>query len=80
MNGSRTNKTVPKDSFQDYDVVEAADPFVKDQSWIDRFGPRLIIKTPEDTKLFSLIRNGRVPYLMSFEDGNRLDSLSKIAS
>ncbi|MGX7151065.1 aminoglycoside 6-adenylyltransferase [Enterococcus ureasiticus] len=76
MNGSRTNKQVPKDSFQDYDIVyivESLDAFVKDQSWIDRFGPRLIMQTPEDMVLFPPTRNGRFTYLMLFEDGNRID-------
>ncbi|MBO0475065.1 aminoglycoside 6-adenylyltransferase [Enterococcus sp. DIV0840] len=76
MNGSRTNKQVPKDSFQDYDIVyivESVDAFVKDQSWINRFGPRLIMQTPEDMVLFPPTRNGRFTYLMLFEDGNRID-------
>lgn len=76
MNGSRTNKNVPKDLFQDYDIVyivESVDSFLKDQSWIDRFGTRLIMQTPEDMVLFSPTKNGRYTYLMLFEDGNRID-------
>ena len=37
MNGSRTNKNVPKDIFQDYDivyVVEKTADFINDRLWI----------------------------------------------
>lgn len=47
MNGSRTNKNVPKDIFQDYDivyVVTETKPFIEDKSWIDRFGERLFMQ------------------------------------
>ncbi|ALS01581.1 aminoglycoside adenylyltransferase [Enterococcus silesiacus] len=76
MNGSRTNKNVPKDLFQDYDIVyivEAIESFLCDQSWIDRFGARLIMQTPEAMELFPPTNNGRFTYLMLFEDGNRID-------
>ena len=46
MNGSRTNPNVPKDIFQDYDivyVVRETKPFYEDKSWIDRFGERLYL-------------------------------------
>lgn len=38
MNGSRTNEAVPKDIFQDYDivyVVEDTKSFIEDKDWID---------------------------------------------
>ncbi|WP_430603345.1 aminoglycoside 6-adenylyltransferase [Enterococcus sp. DIV0724b] len=76
MNGSRTNKKVPKDLFQDYDIVyivESVQSFINDPSWIDRFGPRLIMQTPEEMVLFPPTGNGRFTYLMLFEDGNRID-------
>ena len=37
MNGSRTNKNVPKDLFQDYDVVYVVTEtksFIEDKEWI----------------------------------------------
>lgn len=40
MNGSRTNKNVPKDMFQDYDivyVVEDIQSFIEDKDWIRVF-------------------------------------------
>ncbi|GGD04057.1 aminoglycoside 6-adenylyltransferase [Enterococcus wangshanyuanii] len=76
MNGSRTNQRVPKDSFQDFDIVYIVDdvePFLEDQQWIDRFGTRLIMQTPEAMTLFPPTENGRFTYLMLFEDGNRID-------
>lgn len=76
MNGSRTNQRVPKDTFQDFDIVyivDAVAPFIEDQEWIDRFGTRLIMQTPETMTLFPATKNGRFTYLMLFEDGNRID-------
>lgn len=76
MNGSRTNKNAPKDLFQDYDIVyivDSVESFLKDQTWIDQFGKRLIMQTPEDMVLFPPTGNGRFTYLMLFEDGNRID-------
>lgn len=79
MNGSRANLNVPKDIFQDYDivyVVEETATFLEDENWIDVFG-ELIIKQ-EPCKLdkmlgididFSVSYN----YLMQFTDGNRID-------
>lgn len=79
MNGSRTNPNVPKDIFQDYDiiyVVRETESFQKDKQWINRFGTRLYMQYPED--------NGDVlgyesdvancyGWLIQFADGNRLD-------
>ncbi|MCM3749950.1 aminoglycoside 6-adenylyltransferase [Paenibacillus pasadenensis] len=76
LNGSRVNPTVEADRFQDYDVVylvtEMAS-FLNDDSWIDRFGERVILQMPERMKLVPPDDNGRFPYLMQFEDGNRID-------
>lgn len=44
MNGSRTNTNVPKDMFQDYNivyVVKETKPYYENEAWIDRFGERL---------------------------------------
>lgn len=41
MNGSRTNPNVPKDIFQDYDlvyVVTDTSAFIEEKKWIDNFG------------------------------------------
>lgn len=76
MNGSRTNPKAPKDVFQDFDIVflvTEMDSFLQNQTWIDVFGPRLIMQTPEDMSLFPPSLGGRYTYLMQFEDGNRID-------
>ena len=76
MNGSRTNANVPKDTFRDYDIVylvsEVAS-FLSDPDWIDVFGKRIIVQTPEDMAMFPPELGGRFTYLMLFEDGNRMD-------
>jgi len=79
MNGSRTNPNVPKDIFQDYDivyVVEETASFLEDESWIDIFG-ELIIKQEPD-KLDKVLGKDvdfsmSYTYLMQFTDGNRID-------
>ena len=51
MNGSRTDKSAPKDIFQDYDIVYAVretKPFYEDKHWIDRFGERLYMQCPDE--------------------------------
>ncbi|HEO8421991.1 aminoglycoside 6-adenylyltransferase [Niallia sp. FSL W8-0635] len=76
MNGSRTNPNVPKDAFQDFDIVYIVDnmeSFLNEPDWVDVFGERIIMQTPEDSSLFSPELGGRFTYLMLFTDGNRID-------
>ena len=68
MSGSRTCPNVPKDEFQDYDVVYVVDDIenlTSNLSWLDQFGKRII----EQEVSFG----HRRLYLMLFEDGNRID-------
>ena len=68
MSGSRTCPNVPKDEFQDYDVVYIVDDFdnlTSDLSWLNQFGKRII---EQEVSL-----GNRCLYLMLFEDGNRID-------
>ena len=68
LSGSRTNPQVPKDEFQDYDVVyivENLNDLISDLSWLDQFGIRLI-------EQHNVLGHRRL-YLMLFEDGNRID-------
>ena len=68
MSGSRTNPNVPKDEFQDYDVVYVVDDLdnlTRDLSWLGQFGKRII---EQEVRL-----GHRRLYLMLFEDGNRID-------
>lgn len=76
MNGSRTNPNAPRDPFQDYDIVylvSEVDSFKRDPHWIDRFGERIVMQTPDDSALFPAGNRSRYAYLMLFDDGNRLD-------
>lgn len=55
LEGSRTNKNIPRDSFQDYDIsyfVTDMDSFKTDDEWLNVFGKRLIMQKPEDMELF----------------------------
>ena len=68
MSGSRTNPKVPKDEFQDYDVVyivDDLDNLTSDLSWLTYFGKRIIEQ--------EVVLGNRRLYLMLFEDGNRID-------
>ena len=50
MNGSRANPRAPRDIFQDYDIAYLVDDmssFLKDHSWVDVFGERLIMQMTE---------------------------------
>ncbi len=51
MNGSRTNPNVPKDLFQDYDivyVVKETKTFIEDKDWIHKFGEILYMQYPDE--------------------------------
>ncbi|WP_010281524.1 aminoglycoside 6-adenylyltransferase [Bacillus timonensis] len=79
MNGSRTNPTVPKDIFQDYDivyVVTETESFIKDEGWIERFGELLLLQEPDKNDQLSGVQANvtrSYGYLMLFQDGNRID-------
>lgn len=78
MNGSRVNPHVPKDQYQDYDIVyfvSEVKSFTRDHSWVGIFGKRITMQMPDAMTLFppDLERQGLFSYLMLFEDGNRID-------
>lgn len=76
MNGSRTNKNVPKDIFQDYDivyVVRETGSFIQDKHWIDRFGERLFMQYPDENPDYPSDKENFYGWLMQFADGNRMD-------
>ena len=80
MNGSRANPNAPKDRYQDFDVVYFATdikPFVEDTRWLDVFGERVIMQTPDDWNIFLPYddpnRGKHFGFLMQFMDGNRID-------
>ena len=74
MNGSRANPNLPKDRFQDYDIVYVVRniaSFTKNHTWIDAFGKRIMLQMPEEMR--DPLNNGTFSYLMLFDDGNRID-------
>lgn len=78
MEGSRMNKNVSRDIFQDYDmsyIVTDMDSFISDKHWIDVFGERIILQTPEAMSLFPPELGNWFSYLMLFADGTRIDLL-----
>lgn len=51
LKGSRTNPNVPKDVYQDFDlmyVVTETDSFRQDPAWLDAFGPRILTQEQDD--------------------------------
>lgn len=75
LEGSRSNPNIPKDQLQDYDItfiVEAIDPFRKDESWLSTFGNLIILQKPEDMELFPAEITG-FSYPMILDDYNKID-------
>ncbi|TBL69826.1 aminoglycoside 6-adenylyltransferase [Paenibacillus thalictri] len=76
MEGSRTNRHIPRDTFQDYDIsyfVTEMDSFKANDQWLDVFGDRIMMQKPEDMELFPAELGNWFSYIMLFADGNKLD-------
>lgn len=76
LEGSRTNKNIPPDQFQDYDVsyfVTDMDSFKENDHWLDQFGKRIMMQKPEDMELFPPELGNWFSYIILFGDGNKLD-------
>lgn len=76
MNGSRTNPNVPRDIFQDYDivyVVRETGTFIEDKNWIRRFGKILYMQYPDENPYYPCDKENNYGWLMQFEDGVRID-------
>ena len=76
MNGSRTNESVPKDMFQDYDivyVVEETQSFIEDKDWVRVFGEILYMQYPDENPNYPSDQKNSYGYLMQFADGIRID-------
>lgn len=76
MNGSRTNENVPKDMFQDYDivyVVEETRQFIEDKDWIKHFGTILYMQYPDENPYYPSDQENSYGWLMQFTDGIRID-------
>ena len=76
MNGSRTNDKVPKDIFQDFDivyVVKETGSFINNKRWIENFGEILFMQYPEESPDYPSDKENFYGWLIQFTDGNRLD-------
>jgi aminoglycoside 6-adenylyltransferase len=77
MVGSRANPNVPKDKYQDYDIiyfVNDVTPFYNNTEWIEKhFGKPIIMQIPETMSILPSDGDGHFTYLMIFNDGNRID-------
>lgn len=76
LNGSRTNANVPKDIFQDYDlvyVVTETKSFIEDREWLSRFGNILYMQYPDESPNSHSDKENLYGWLMQFDDGNRID-------
>lgn len=65
LEGSRTNKNVPRDKFQDYDIsyfVTDIDSFKSNDEWLKHFGEMIMMQKPEDMELF--LRNWEIGFLI----------------
>jgi len=79
MNGSRTNPNVPKDIFQDYDIVYVVtdtESFINDKTWINHFGELIMMQEPDKSTFGNetdVDFKQSYGFLMLFTDGNRID-------
>lgn len=79
MNGSRANPNIPKDIYQDYDivyVVTETKSFLEDKNWISVFGELTMLQEPDSNNFgWGLDADFSRSYgwLMLFKDGNRID-------
>lgn len=78
LNGSRADENATHDKYCDYDIVYVVDDirsFTNNPKWVDYFGERLIMQTPDDWYSHPYDYDGTNPYgyLMQFIDGNRID-------
>lgn len=76
LEGSRTNKNITPDAFQDFDIsyfVTDMNSFKTDNRWLDVFGKVAMMQKPEDMELFPPELGNWFSYIILFEDGNKLD-------
>ncbi|KQO12060.1 aminoglycoside 6-adenylyltransferase [Paenibacillus sp. Leaf72] len=76
LEGSRTNKNIVPDLFQDFDVsyfVTDMEAFKENEDWLNSFGKRIMMQKPEDMELFPPELGNWFSYLIIFEDGHKLD-------
>lgn len=75
LEGSRTNRNIPKDQYQDYDItffVRDLDLMKQDDAWLSVFGNIIMMQKPEAMELFPPEILG-FSYLMIFDDCSKID-------
>ena len=76
LEGSLTNKHIPKDQYQDYDItffVTEKDSFLKNDDWLSIFGKVIFMQKPGAMTLFPSEFPNMFSYLMYLEDGVKID-------
>ncbi|SCT23121.1 aminoglycoside 6-adenylyltransferase [Staphylococcus caeli] len=76
LNGSRADKTIKKDKYQDFDIVYIVENMgiqVSNLEWINQFGKRTITQYPALEDLYQYTSKEKSPILMLFDDFNRID-------
>ncbi|HEO3871406.1 TPA: aminoglycoside 6-adenylyltransferase [Streptococcus agalactiae] len=74
LNGSRANPNVPKDDFQDYDIVFVTnfiEDIISDTYYHKKFGDILIMQKPNEFR--NKMEYNCFAYLMQFQDLTRID-------
>lgn len=77
LEGSLANDEIKRDEYQDYDITyvvedDKYDNYVKNKSFLDYFGPRMMMQEPDNMELFPSDTIG-YSYLIYFEDKNKMD-------
>src|SRR5437762_7444046 len=78
LNGSRANRRIVADKYQDFDIVfivNSLESLIVDHRWINIFGEKLMSQLPDEMILGSDEEKSNIDfhYLMLFKDGNRID-------
>lgn len=76
LEGSRTNRNIPADHFQDFDIsyfVTDLAHYKANDRWLDIFGKQIMMQKPEGMELFPPTPGNWFSYLMLLEDGHKID-------
>jgi len=76
LNGSRANPNIEPDKLQDFDIlfiVKNFESFVRDHSWTNFLGDKLIWQLPDEMGYVGEVNKIGFSYLMILKDGNRID-------
>ena len=72
MEGSRVNPSIPKDIFQNYDIiyiVTTTKPFQDNKQWIEQFGDIMYMQYPEYNVFYPADKENCFGWLIQFTDG-----------